>query len=394
VAVRCGASPDTVADVRVLFSFVGGTGHGEPLVPFAAAAAAKGHDVAFACRPAAASSVVDAGFVVFPVGTWNGQYARTPLVAPDAEHEDNVFRDWYANRLARQRVAAILEIGGTWRPDVIVCDEADFGCVVAAERLGVPHAIVLVIASGAFARRELIADSLNEVRVDHGLPLDPSLQMLDRHLVVSPFPPSFRDPRFPLPPTAHSVRPAVLEATVPRQLPIWINDLDRRPTVYFTLGTEFNLESGDLFTRVVAGLRQLPINLVVTVGRGIDPTELGPQPANVHVEQFIPQAALLPHCDLVVSHAGSGSVIGALAYGLPSVLLPMGADQLHNAARCEALGVGRTLDVMPMTSNDVRDTAASLLADTDTRRRAEQLRDEARALPGAGSVVARLEQLT
>jgi UDP:flavonoid glycosyltransferase YjiC (YdhE family) len=71
----------------------------------------------------------------------------------------------------------------------------------------------------------------------------------------------------------------------------------------------------------------------------------------------------------------------------------MGADQLHNAARCEQLGVGRALDVMRATPTDVRDTAASLLADTESRLRAERLRDEARALPGASSVVARFELL-
>ncbi len=252
---------------------------------------------------------------------------------------------------------------------------------------------VLVIACGSFVRRELIAGPLNALRMEHGLALDPSLGMLDRHLVVAPFPPRFRDPAFSLPRSAHSIRPAVLEVRRREEAPAWSDELDGRPTVYFTLGTEFNVESGDLFGRVIAGLRQLPINVVVTVGHGIDPTELGPQPEDVHIEQFIPQSLLLPHCDLVVSHAGSGSVIGALAHGLPSVLLPMGADQMLNAARCEQLGVGRMLDVMRATSTDVRDAAASLLADTEARRRAEALRDEAHDLPGAGSVVARLEQL-
>jgi hypothetical protein len=55
--------------------------------------------------------------------------------------------------------------------------------------------------------------------------------------------------------------------------------------------------------------------------------------------------------------------------------------------------VGRTLDVMQVTSNDVRDMTASLLADTEARRRAQQISDEARTLPGADSVVARLEHL-
>jgi UDP:flavonoid glycosyltransferase YjiC (YdhE family) len=113
---------------------------------------------------------------------------------------------------------------------------------------------------------------------------------------VSPFPPSFRDPAFPLPPTAHSVRPAVLDTDADGRAPAWVGDLHGRLTAYFTLGTEFNVESGDLFTRVVAGLRQLPINVVVTVGRGIDPAELGPQPANVYVEQFIPQSACRRCC--------------------------------------------------------------------------------------------------
>ena len=66
----------------------------------------------------------------------------------------------------------------------------------------------------------------------------------------------------------------------------------------------------------------------------------------MHVRRFIPQSLLLPHCDLVVSHAGSGSVIGALTHGLPMVLLPMGADQPLNAARAEALGVAQVLDAL------------------------------------------------
>ena len=110
------------------------------------------------------------------------------------------------------------------------------------------------------------------------------------------------------------------------------------PTVYFTLGTVYNMESGDLFQRVMAGLRDLAADVIVTVGRDLDPDELGPQPPNVHIERFVPQAELLPHCDLVVSHAGSGSVLGALAHGLPMVLIPIGADQPLNAARCRDAG--------------------------------------------------------
>ena len=48
-----------------------------------------------------------------------------------------------------------------WRPDLVVCDEIDFGSMIAAERLGLPYASVLVIAAGSFVRRELVGEALN-----------------------------------------------------------------------------------------------------------------------------------------------------------------------------------------------------------------------------------------
>ena len=90
-----------------------------------------------------------------------------------------------------------------------------------------------------------------------------------------------------------------------------------RPMVYFTLGTIFHQESGDLFLRAIAGLRKLPAAVVVTVGHEVDPAELGEQPDNVRVERFLPMTDVLAHADVVVSHGGSGTVVGALAFGLP-----------------------------------------------------------------------------
>lgn len=155
----------------------------------------------------------------------------------------------------------------------------------------------------------------------------------------------------------------------------------------------FNLESGDLCARVLAGLRDLPINVVVTVGRPIDPAEFGPQPANVRIEQYIPQLSILRHCRAVVSHGGSGSVIGALAHGLPSVLIPMGADQPLNAARCAALGVARVLDAVQATPDTVREAVSTVLADPTYRRAAERMSGEIAAQPGPAQAVLLLERL-
>ncbi len=312
--------------MRFLFSFAGGSGHFEPLLPPARAAGAAGHTVAFAGQPAMVPVVEAAGFPTFATGgaTLTGAAERLPLLKLDPKREERDLREGFADRFARERADTLLDLCAAWQPDLLVCDEMDFGALIAAERLGLPYATVLVIAVGSFVRPEVVAAPLNELRAEHGLPPDPDLAMLSRYLVLSPIPPGYRDPAFPLLPTAHAIRPPTLDQTQPDLAPVWDTHLPGAPTVYFTLGTVFNVESGDLFERVTAGLREMQINLVAMVGRELDPAEFGPQPANVHIAQYIPQAAILPHCNLVVSHGGSGSVLGALAHGLPMVLLPMG----------------------------------------------------------------------
>ena len=106
-----------------------------------------------------------------------------------------------------------------------------------------------------------------------------------------------------------------------------------------------------------------------------------------------PQASLLPHCDLVVSHGGSGSVLGALSHGLPSVLIPMGADQPLNGERCARLGVARVLDAFDVSPVEVREAATSVLEDPGYRSNAERLRAEIAALPDPAEAVKLLEGL-
>ena len=155
----------------------------------------------------------------------------------------------------------------------------------------------------------------------------------------------------------------------------------------------FHVESGDLFSRVVDGLRELPVNLLVTVGDEIDPAELGPQPSNVQVERFVPQVEVLPLCDLVVSHGGSGTVIAALAHGLPMVLIPMGADQPFNVARCEALGLARVLDPVAATPDGIREAVSEVLDDGRYREAAGQMAGEMAAMPPPEHAITLLERL-
>lgn len=387
--------------MRVLFSFVGGIGHAEPMVPIAHVLQDAGHTVAFVGHPRYLPSLDARGFLSFEV---DGQLAtgrrhlggaaleRRPLLEPNQVNEDGVLRRHYATEVPRRRVGRYMELYDTWAPDLVVRDEVDFAAAVLTEELDIPQAVVLVLAAGSFIRPEVVAGPLDELRAQRCLAPDPDLTALHRGLVLSPFPPSFRDPASPLPATAHSFRAPLGSRGAERDsLPSWWGRLEGRPVVYVTLGTVFATESGDLFRRLLTGLSQLPVEVVLTVGRDIDPAEFGLQAEHVHVEQWVPQSLLLPRTDLVVSHGGSGTVIAALAHGLPQVVIAMGADQIHNADRVVALGVGRALHPVTTTPAEIRDTVAALLTGDGAQTAAQRVRREIRALPGLDGALTLLE---
>lgn len=383
--------------MRILFTFTGGIGHFVPTVPFAQVLRERGHEVRYACQEGMVTAVTSQGWGAVPSGgnTLLDPRARRRLAAVDRQAEELAVRRSFAGQLARERTVRLLEIAREWQPDLIVRDEVDFAGAVAAEVLGLPHAAVVVIAAGGFLRPEVVDEPLAALRAEHGLdPTEDGMAVLHRYLTVVPVPPSFRDPNDPLPRTAHYVRPAVLdqiEGGGPARRSSVPDSAGSRVCV--TLGTIFNQESGDLFERILTGLAALPLEVVATVGQQIDPTELGRMPPNVHIEQFVPVAETLARCDGVVSHGGSGTVIAALAFGLPQVVLPLGADQPLNADRCVALGVGVALDAVDSTSMAIGEATVLVLTDEAYLTRAGQLHAEIASLPDAQHIAALLERL-
>jgi UDP:flavonoid glycosyltransferase YjiC (YdhE family) len=373
--------------VRALFAFAAGRGHLEPLLPLAWAALDRGDAVAFTGRPRMRAQVEELGFPFFAAGSDHGlSPVRRPLAPVDAEREARLFAWGFGGRIAQERARDLPAALAAWRPDVVVCDETDFGAMLAAEEAALPFATVLVTASGRFVRPELVAPLVDAARAARGLAPDPALAAVHRHLVLSPFPERLRPPGASWPPGAHAFR--AVRAGAEAQA-----DGGGAEAVYVTLGTVFGVESGDLLARVIAALRELGVRAIVTVGNDVDPAELGAPPPNVSIERFVPQAEILPRCRAVVSHAGSGSVLGALAHGLPMLLLPLGADQPLNAARCEAIGAARVLDAVTAAPHEISAAIAALLESATHRGAAEAVRHEIATMPEPEAAIARVAKL-
>jgi hypothetical protein len=79
----------------------------------------------------------------------------------------------------------------------------------------------------------------------------------------------------------------------------------------------------EILRRVAQALDRLDVRAVLTTGRAIDPREV-PAPGNVRVIRAAPHRQVLTEASVVITHAGHGSVLKALAAGVPLICMPQG----------------------------------------------------------------------
>lgn len=181
------------------------------------------------------------------------------------------------------------------------------------------------------------------------------------------------------------LRPTPVPAAAEDLLPGELQDLPFERTVHVTLGTVVNTTPG-LLARLVAALRDEPVNLVVAAGPDLDPAALGPQPSHVFVARYLPHSWLLPRCDAVVSHAGAGTLLASLAHSLPSVLVPVGAEQLVNACIAAAAGAAVHVDAAEADGAALRQAVRSILSEPRFAAAAAGIAAAIAAMPTADEV--------
>jgi MGT family glycosyltransferase len=145
---------------------------------------------------------------------------------------------------------------------------------------------------------------------------------------------------------------------------------------------------------VLDGLADVDVEVLLTVGPGNDPGALSPLPANAHVEPYVPQSLLLPRCAVVICHGGAGTTLGALAHGLPLLVLPQGADQYVIGERLVSSGAGLCLLMGEVNASTVRSAVLELLNGVDHRAAARRVQQEIGAMPGPKQTVALIEEWT
>ena len=363
---------------RYLFAIIDGGGTVPADTSVIRAMVERGHDVRVLADAVLAPDLETTGAEHVP---WD----RAPQ-RPNLDPQSVIIQDWDTKTpfeaFGRVRDCVLTGPAGLFAADVraelqrrpadaVVGNFFVFGAQIAAEAEGLPFAFLvsnllsfpdsrtpplgpgLKPARGPLGRARDAAlnrmmkrlfdkglDDLNEARRANGLgPVASVLENFeraDRLLLLTSR--AFEYESFSPPPNVRVVGPRLDD---PAWAGGWRPPAGDDPLVLVGMSSTY-MDHADALARAAAALGELPVRGLVTTGPSIPPDALD-APPNVTVVERAPHREVLRHAAAVVTHAGHGTVLKALAAGVPVVALPLGRDQLDNAARVAHHGAGLRL---------------------------------------------------
>jgi UDP:flavonoid glycosyltransferase YjiC (YdhE family) len=380
--------------MRVLFSSCSAYGHVNPMLPLAHAAQRDGHEVAFATGAELAPEVKRRGFDTWLVAPSRAESdasfraANPHLDALPPEQRLQVTMSGVFADAAAKRAVELIPRAQQWKPDIVVHELTELAGALAAAHVGAHH-----VVHGLGLRPPMLWWKLLYGTRFAQLCQTWQVPDLAENITAATYldicPPSLHTGDGLAWPHTLALRPAAGEPVTGQRLPQAMTALPYPRTAHLTLGTIFNEAPGVLET-AIAGLCELPMNLVVTSGPGTEPSQFGPQPLHMLIEPYIPHTLLLPRCHLVVSQGGAGIMLSALAHGLPQLILPQGADQFLNATTCQSAGAALTLADEDFSADAVAIAAKRLITEPRFQIAARGIQAEIDAMPRAADVLAAL----
>ena len=355
---------------------IDGGGTLPPMMGVAAELVRRGHRVEVLADPTAeeVARAAGCGYSSWPTAPQVSSVAEQTAMIADFESGSPPRR----LRRARERVFVgpaaafardVVDTASDHAADAVLVEGMIPGMVIGAEATGLPFAAVMAnvyarptrglppfgtgwpAARGPLGRgRDRAAlfaitrtfsgmtKELNVVRASLGLaPVDEMLGMLDHaNAVLVLTSPSFDFTTPHLPPNVRYVGPQLDD---PGWAGDWHDPADGALPLVLVALSSVHQDQAETLSRIAAALGRLPVRGVLTTGRAVAPEAVS-APPNVQVVRAAPHSKVLSRAAVVVTHAGHGTVLRALAAGVPLVCLPMGRDQKDNTVRVLRLGAG------------------------------------------------------
>ena len=360
--------------------------HVLPMIPLGWALRAAGHDVLVVGGPGVTGTAQAAGLHTYPIGT---EAAATPVTGgrvPAGELQ----RRW------RDRVGAVIDeylaFARGWAPDLILTDPMEFSAFLVGGVLGVPTVAhrwgpdVLTTRSRGPAR-EALESVCTRIGLADGLP--------EPVLTLDPCPPSLQSP---LAAPARPVRFIPYNGAGGTPAPSPGSAPSRRVCISLGIfgGQMLEEHGASLLDAIMRAVAETPGTEAVLTVRPELRDRLTSVPPSVRLIDPTPLTVVLPYCDAVVHHGGTGTALTAVALGVPQLVLAQRHPGLTiTGERVQAAGVGMTLDDPAEQTDPARVGAAlrAVLDDPGYRQRTVAMRDQMHALPTPAALVPVLESL-
>jgi UDP:flavonoid glycosyltransferase YjiC (YdhE family) len=390
--------------MRLLLGAFGDPGHAFPMIALGRALAARGNDVTLQTWTRWREDVEAEGmgfaaapeYEVFPSGS-----------EPLAFYEAVV-----------QATADTLPLVRELRPDVVVADILTLAPALAAELERVPRATLVphiyppgephfpVYSLGArFPRRafgramwrraqaplargfERGRMELNDTRARLGLePLEHVHGGISSELAIVATFPQLEYPRT-WPEHVHVVGPLMWEPPASDVEP----PPGEEPLVLVAPSTAQDRDQR-MLAAALRGLADLPVRVLATWNRRLPPRPL-PVPENARLVDWVSYSRTMPRCDVVVCHAGHGTMVRALASGCAVVACPAVGDMNENAARLDWAGAGVRVPRRFVSPRILRLAVERALAEPSIRGRARELAAWAASHDAGAAAAGLVEQL-
>lgn len=378
--------------MRALLFTTAGSGHFLPAVPYARALVAAGHDVAVSAPSSFRPSVEAAGFAMLARRDIPPE-AFGPVVASMAhlsalEGSVLYFREVFGRLSLESGLDGARAAIHDWRPDVVLMEDLDITGLVAAQEAGTPQVLVAIaLQAVASAAWRILAEALTSTGHAEAAA---RIGSADRLTAV---PPTLEGESMAVSST-HRFRTEPGDAAGDDLPDWWPGNSD--PLIYMTLGSAAGHTDlfPDFYRALANAVAGMPVRVLFTIGGDADPAALGILPANVHVEPWWPQDDVMRLASAMVFHGGYGTMLSALAAGVPSVSIPLvfAPDQHRNAARLAEIGTGITLQG-PEAIAGLPGAVRQVMDDESFRVRATELATEISALPPPAEAVPIVESI-
>ena len=392
---------------RIVFLSVPAYGHLNPVLPIIAELVRRGHAVTVFDEPPFELVIRATGaqFVAYPKAMSMEDMAAV-LIGGDLMATFELFL-----RASAPLYDFCLTTLRSDRPDVLVIDGIALWGEMVGRRLRVPTVVTSPFFAYGLSRHDAAAEIrtnvVNLARVFPPLVMDwIRVALRGVHLLPLHWPLMPARGNLTLMLTSREMHPparqdyAFVGATIDprtRSETFDLARLDGRPVIYVSLGTLI-FGKTNFYERVMAALGDYPAQVLLSAGKGSDLSRFANAPADLIIEESVPQLEILQHTDIFITPAGLNSVHESLWYGVPMVMVPQHFEQLHNAESAAAGGAGVLLEAEAhggkVPAAELRVAVETIAADLDAyRARARKLGDTLRAGGGYAEATNRIEAM-